>query len=65
VTPRQAAVLEVGSKVQLVRKHKPTVKGRVTQATRLWFMITWYDGSPEVIRRDQPSSLLEQLEQVE
>ncbi len=61
MTPQEAQKLEVGAHVELVRQGKPVAKGRVTQATRTWFMVTWYDGTPEVIRRDRGSILLERL----
>lgn len=62
MTPQEAAKLEIGHTIQLVRDHKPVHKGRVTQTTRTWFMVTWYDGTPEVIRRDRESILLQRLE---
>ena len=59
--PQEAQKLVVGSHVELVRMGRPVAKGRVTQTTRTWFMVTWYDGTPEVIRRDRASILLERL----
>jgi hypothetical protein len=59
--PQEAQKLVVGSQVELVRLGKPVAKGRVTQVTRTWFMVTWYDGTPEIIRRDRASILLERL----
>lgn len=64
MTPQDAAKLAIGHNVQLVRNHVFVTKGRVTQTTRTWFMVTWYDGTPEVIRRDRKSILLDRLEQL-
>lgn len=61
MTPAEARELQIGHDVELVRDGKRVVHGRVTQITRQWFMVTWYDGIPEVIRRDRPSILLERL----
>jgi hypothetical protein len=57
MTLDEAAKLEVGSNVRL-----RDTRGRVTQLTRLWFMVMWQDGYPEIIRRDRHSILLERLE---
>lgn len=55
VTPEQLAAVKVGDNVTLRES-----MGRVTQTTRMWFMVMWQDGYPEIIRRT-PSILTERL----
>lgn len=57
MTVDEANQLNIGDNVRLRRD-----LGRVTQTTRRWFMVTWQDGTPEIIRRDRGSILLTRLE---
>lgn len=61
MTVAEAKKLEIGDEVELVREHKKVAAGEVTQTTHQWFMVTWSDGFPEVIRRDRQSILLTRL----
>lgn len=56
MTPDQLSKIAVGDNVRLRDS-----LGRVTQCTRIWFMIMWQDGYPEVVRRT-PSILTERLQ---
>lgn len=33
------------------RVDEKRTKGRITQATRTWFMVMWSDGVPEIVKR--------------
>lgn len=46
MTPEQLAAVKIGDNVTLRES-----KGRVTQTTRIWFMVMWEGGTPEIIRR--------------
>jgi len=56
MTLDEASKLEVGHNVRL----RSNI-GRVTQTTRRWFMVTWQDALPEIIRRDRDSILLQRM----
>lgn len=47
MTPDELRAVKVGDDVSLRDE-----RGRVTQTTRIWFMVMWPDGVPQVIRRD-------------
>lgn len=47
MTLEQLAAIKIGDSVILRGE-----RGKVTQTTNRWFMVTWSDGHPEVIRRE-------------
>lgn len=55
MTPAQLAIVKVGDNVKLRGDD-----GRVTQATPRWFMVTWFDGTPQTFRRE-PSDLVDRM----
>lgn len=56
MTADQLNKISVGDRVRLRES-----RGRVTQCTERWFMVSWTGGDPEVIRR-RPSILTGRLE---
>lgn len=54
MTLTELRAVKVGDNVTLWRHgmiDSKRTKGRVTQATPTWFMITWADGVPEIVKR--------------
>ena len=51
---QQIAAAKVGDNVTLTSRDRVS-KGRITQSTPRWFMVTWEDGTPQVVRREQSS----------
>ena len=58
MTSEQLAAVRVGDLVGL-----RDVLGRVTQATRSWFMVSWDGGNVEIVKR-RPSILTGRLRRV-
>lgn len=63
MTPEQLAAAKTGDEVTLQgrsRNGERLSRGRITQTTPRWFMVVWYDGTPEIVRRT-PSVLADRL----